>query len=91
MHFKDLRFTKIYAIAYEIYGLLRAPRSDPSLVTYIYVTGPEKTGLIYAKYTCSHFGAYFFFCVCYSISVSCNKFIRISCIYDEICVEMLCC
>ena len=55
------------------------------------VTGPEKTGLIYTKYTCSHFGTYFFFCVCYLISVSCVKFIRISCIYDEICVEMLCC
>ena len=55
------------------------------------MTGPEKTGLIYTKYTCSHFGAYLFFCVCYAIYVSCIEFIIILCIYDEICVEMLCC
>ena len=55
------------------------------------VTGPEKTGLIYTKYTRSYFGAYLFFCVCYLISVSCIEFLRILCIYDEICVEMLCC
>ena len=56
-----------------------------------YVTGPEKTGLIYTKHTRSHFAAYLFFCVCYSISVSCIEFFRIVCIYDEMCVEILCC
>ena len=55
------------------------------------VTGPEKTGLIYTKYTYSYYGAYLFFCVCYLISVSCIKFLRILRIYDEICVIMLCC
>ena len=55
------------------------------------MTGPEKTGLIYTKYTRSHFDAYLFFCVCYSISVSCIAFLRNLCIYDEICAEMLCC
>ena len=58
---------------------------------YIYVTGPEKTGLIYTKYTRSHFGAYLFFCLCYLISVYCIAFLRNLCIYDEICVEMLIC
>ena len=37
---------------------------------YTYVTGPEKTGLIYAKYTHSYYGAYLFLCSCYLISVS---------------------
>ena len=57
----------------------------------IYVTGPEKTGLIYTKYTYSKYGTYLFFCVCYPISVSCIEFLRILCIYDEVCVKMVCC
>ena len=58
--------------------------------TYVYVTGPEKTGLIYTKYTYSYNCTYLFLCVCYLISVSFIKFLRILYIYDEICVKMLC-
>ena len=46
----------------------------------IYVTGPEKTGLIYTKYTYSYYGAYFS-----RVSKFC-KFYWILCIYQEICV-----
>ena len=55
--------------------------------TYIYVTGTEKTGLIYTKYTFSYYGAYLFFCVCYPNSVSFIEFLRILCLYQEICVK----
>ena len=56
----------------------------------VYATRPEKTGLIYTKYT--YYGAYLLFCVCYPISVSFIEFLRILCIqYDEICVTMLSC
>ena len=58
-------------------------------ITIIYVTGPEKTGLIYTKYTYLYYGAYLFFCVCYPISVSCIAFLRILCICDEICLTIL--
>ena len=52
------------------------------------VTEPEKTGLIYTKYTYSYYGAYLFFRVCYPNSVSFIKFLRILCLYQEICVKM---
>ena len=42
-----------------------------------YVTGPEKTGLIYTKYTYLYYGAYLFFRVCYPNSVSFIEFLRI--------------
>ena len=58
---------------------------------YIIVTGPEKTGLMYTKYTYSYYGAYLFFHVCYPNSVSFIEFLRILCLYKEICVKMLCC
>ena len=35
-----------------------------------YVTGPEKTGLIYIKYTYSYYGAYFSFYTLYLQSVN---------------------
>ena len=60
----------------------------------IYVTGPEKTGLIYTKMTkstYSYFDAYLSLCLCYPIFVSCIEFLRILCIYDKICGKMLCC
>ena len=57
----------------------------------IYVTGPEKTGLIYTKYTYSYYGAYLFFRVCYPNSVSFIEILRIVCLYQEMCVKMLCC
>ena len=61
-------------------------------VTYrctLNVTGPEKTGLIYTKYTYSYYVAYLFFCVCYPNSISFIEFLRILCPYQEICVKML--
>ena len=59
----------------------------------VYVTGPEKTGLliIYTKYTYSYYGAYLLSYACYPISVSCIEFHGILRICDEICVKMLCC
>ena len=56
-----------------------------------FVTGPEKTGLIYTKYTYSYYGVYLFFCVCYPNSVSFIEFFRILCIYDELCLKILFC
>ena len=57
--------------------------------TYYNVTGPEKTGLIYTKYTYSYYGAYLFFHICYPNSVSFIGFCAY--VYQEICVKMLCC
>ena len=56
-------------------------------VVSVYATGPEKTDLIYTKYTYSYYDAYLSFHVCYPISVSCIEFLRILCICDEICVK----
>ena len=54
------------------------PLTTALIYSYIIMlTGPEKTGLIYTKYTYSYYGAYLFFCVCYPISVS-FKFIGFS-------------
>ena len=58
---------------------------------HIYVTRPEKTGLIYTNYTYSYLWCVSLFCVCYPTSVSCIGFLRNLYIYDEICVTMLCC
>ena len=55
------------------------------------MTGPDKTGLIYAKYTHSYYSVYLFLCSCYLISVSFIKFLRIFSTHDEICVMILCC
>ena len=55
------------------------------------VTGPEKTGLIYAKYTHLYYGAYLLLYSCYLISVSFIEFLGILCIRDDICVMILCC
>ena len=38
--------------------------------TVIYVTGPEKTGLIYIKYIYPYYDTYLLFCMCYIKSVS---------------------
>ena len=48
------------------------------------VTGPGKTGVIYTKYTCSYYGTYLQFCLCYPKSVSLIKFLMGFCIYDDI-------
>ena len=61
-----------------------------SVMKSLYVTGPEKTCLIYTKYTYSYYGIYLFFCVCYSNSVSFIEFLRIFCLYGKICVWVLC-
>ena len=49
-----------------------------------YVTGPGKTDLIYTKYTCSYYGTYLLFYMCYPISVSFIEFLMEFCIYDDI-------
>ena len=66
-------------------------KNDQVRSYYINVTGPEKTGLIYTKYTYSYYGANLFFCVCYPNSVNFIEFLRILCIYDELCVKILFC
>ena len=55
------------------------------------MTGPEKTGLIYAKYIHLYYGAYLFLCSCYLISASFIEFLRILCIHEEICAMILSC
>ena len=48
---------------------------------YIYVTGPGKTGLIY---TCSYYGMYLLFCICYPKSASFIEFLMDLCTFDDI-------
>ena len=48
------------------------------ILVFMYVTGPEKTGLIYTKYTYLYYGAYLFFRVYYPNSVSFIEF-RLCC------------
>ena len=67
-----------------------AARSGWLSVTTTYVTGPEKTGLIYTKYTHPYYGIYLFFCVCYLNFVSFIEILRIFCIYGEISVRIVC-
>ena len=55
-----------------------------------YVTRSDKTSLIAVKYTYSFYGAYHLFCGCYSNSVSFIEFLRIFCIYDEVCIIIAC-
>ena len=47
---------------------------------FINVTGPETTGLIYAKYICLYYGAYPLFCIPYIKSVSSIEFLMVYCI-----------
>ena len=54
-----------------------------------YVTGPEKTGLIYIKYTYSYYGAYLSFYTLYFNSVSFNEQLRVLCTNDKICIDIL--
>ena len=56
----------------------------------VYVTRSDKTSLIAVKYTYSFYGAYHLFCGCYSNSVSFIEFLRIFCIYDEVCIIIAC-
>ena len=54
------------------------------ILEQVYVTGPGKTGLIYAKYTCLYYGTHLLFCRCYPISVNFIEFPMDFCIYDDI-------
>ena len=49
-----------------------------------YVTGTEKIDLIYTKYTCSHYGTYLLFCMCYSKLVHFTELIMDFCIHDNV-------
>ena len=66
------------------------PLYNTSLHTYddgwavAYVTGPGKTDLIYTKYTCSYYGTYILFCVCYPKSVIFIEFLMDFCICNDI-------
>ena len=44
------------------------------------VTRHEKTGLMYTKYTCSYYCEYLPYCIRYSQSVSCMRFLTNCCI-----------
>ena len=57
---------------------------------YTYVTGPEKTGLIYINYTYSYYGGYLSFYTLYLNSVNFNEQLRIFCTYDKIFINILC-
>ena len=52
------------------------------------MTGPEKTGLIYIKYTYSYYGEYLSFYTLYFNFVNFNKQLRDFCTYDEICINV---
>ena len=54
---------------------------------YTYVTGPEKTGLIYTKYTCSYYGNYILLFISFTKSVTFIEFILECYIYDMIQVQ----
>ena len=56
---------------------------------YVYMTGPEKTGLIYKKYTYSYYGTYLSFYTLYFNSVNFNEQLRNCCTYDEIFINIL--
>ena len=64
-----------------MYGLLY-------LYLALNVTGPEKTGLIYIKYTCSYYGAYLSFYTLYFNSVNFNEQLRILSTHDKICIDI---
>ena len=49
------------------------------------MTGPEKTGLIYTKYTCSYYGTYLVFWMCYVQYASFITFLIDLCMYGETC------
>ena len=75
----------MYIYTYDVdHTVLFLCSKDP--VPY-YVTRPEKTSLIYTKYTYSYYGIYLFVCVCYTKSVSLIEFLRKFC---EICIKILC-
>ena len=57
---------------------------------YIYVTRPEKTGLIYIKYSYSYYGAYLLFYTLYLNSVNFDEQLRVFCTYDKIFNNILC-
>ena len=48
------------------------------------MTGPEKTGLIYTKYTSLYDDTYLLLGMCYTKPVSFINFHMVCCIYDEI-------
>ena len=48
--------------------------------TTTYVTGPEKTGVIYTKYTCSYYGTYILFCICYATYIDFIEFLGDFCV-----------
>ena len=54
------------------------------------VTGPEKTGLIYIKYTYSYYGAYLSLYTLYLNSENFNEQLRIFCSCDKIRINILC-
>ena len=60
------------------------------VIPLIYVTGPEKTGLIYIKYTYSYYGAYLSFYTLYLHFVNFNEQLRNFCTCDKICINILC-
>ena len=48
------------------------------------MTGPEKTGLIYPKYTCSYYGIYLLIYMRYAKSLNLIEILKDSCIHDDI-------
>ena len=61
-----------------------------SINKYIYVTQHEKTGLMYTKYTYSCYSKYLPYCIRFSKSVTCMRFLINSCINGKNCVRFLC-
>ena len=55
----------------------------------INVTGPQRIGLIYTKYTCSYYGIYLLFYMCYAKSLNFIEFLMDFGISDDIIVTVL--
>ena len=55
-----------------------------------YVTQHEKTGLMHTNYTYSCYSKYFPYCIIFSKSVTCMRFLINSCINGKNCVRFLC-
>ena len=53
-------------------------------IWFTYLTGPEENQSYLHN---SYYDIYFFFCVCYTNSVSFIKFLRKFCVYDESCFK----
>ena len=73
-----------FTITHDTYVISYSLVLQFTFLPCIIVTGPGTTGLIYTKYTCSYYGTYLLFCMCYPTSVSSIEFLMDFCTHDDI-------